>query len=251
MEFSTVLKESRKARRMSQLDLALEAGVSARHVSFLETGRARPSRGMVLAFADALHLTPAARNRALDAAGFAPVHTAHALSDAALAPVREAVARMLRRHEPYPGFALDAEWTVLSANASALRLFGGIGLAPGRSMLDVIDTAAGAIENWPEVAPLTAARLRLESAEAGGIAALDAMADRLEALGFRRAEDVLPPFVPLRFRSGDAVLSLISTLVQFGGVEDVTVRELRVELFHPADEATATALEWLARGASQ
>ncbi len=250
MEFATLLRDGRKARRMSQLDLALEAGVSTRHISFLETGRARPSRGMVLNFADALALAPSQRNHVLEAAGFAPVHSAHALSDAALAPVWEAVKRMMRQHEPYPAFVLDADWTILLVNRSAARLFGSIGLMQGRSMLEVLTQGAEMFENWEEIATITATRLRAESRDAGGITKLDEMAAVLESYGFARHEETLPPFVPLRFKAGEATLSLISTLVQFGGVDDLTVRDLRVEMLHPADDVTDTALDWLAVNAT-
>ncbi|QHQ35019.1 helix-turn-helix domain-containing protein [Algicella marina] len=244
--FGDVLRQGRKAQRMSQMALALEVGVSARHLSFIESGRSRPSRGLVLRLADVLRLAPAARNRALEAVGFAPVHRARSLTEPELAPVLTAMQRMLRRHDPYPGVALDAEWRLLAMNGAARRVFAG--LEVGASVLDVLVTqGAGAalFENWEEMAGHLAARLRTESAAAGGLETLEVAARLLDTQAAPR-RGPLPPFLHSVMQLGDARLTLLSTIAQFGGAEDLTVADLRIELFHPADEASAVVLEWMA-----
>lgn len=245
--FADTLKTWRKARRLSQLDLACEADVSSRHISFLETGRARPSAEMVGRLGEALHLPLEARNRMLIHAGFAPRYVRRDWNEDEMAPIRAALAHTLAGHEPYPAFAVDRLWTVVKMNAAATRLFAIVGLGEGASLLDMVASGALApfIENWPEVAHHSAQRLRTESAAQGGAPALEEAAERLLKAPTARAER-FGPVIPTIYRAGDARLSLFSTIAQFGTPEDVALDDLKIEMFFPADEATAETLRAMA-----
>ncbi|MEM9349498.1 MAG: helix-turn-helix domain-containing protein [Pseudomonadota bacterium] len=244
--FSESLKHWRAKRRMSQLDLAMEADVSARHISFLETGRARPSRDMVLHLSETLDVPFEARNRMLGSVGFAPRFGARDWDDAEMAPIRQAIDWTLSRHAPYPGVALNRLWVIERLNDPARRLFGALGAAEGVSMLDLImsPSVQGAIENWPEVARHTVLRLRSESASQGGVPALEDAADRLsEGAGPQEAG---APAIPTIFILGTQRLALIGTIAQFATTADQTLEELRIELFFPADDAAAALLRAMA-----
>ena len=254
--FGAVLKEWRGKRRMSQLDLGLTANVSARHISFLETGRARPSRPMVASLCEALEVPRAARNAVLNAAGFAPAYRRRPLDDAEMAHVRSAVDWMLDRHVPYPAMALDRHWRVVKANGPMRAMLAALGLGEGDSLLDAMLDAGRmqqAIENWEEVARHLIARLRTESAHLGGDAELDrAVASLVATIGptaTAAPDQALSAVIPTRYRAGDAcILSFISTMAQFGTAEDIALSELRIEMMFPADAATLAALH--ARAAS-
>ncbi len=245
--FPDTLRKWRKARRFSQLDLALEAEVSSRHISFLETGRARPSPQMVGRLGDALNLPLEVRNALLTQAGFAARFPGRDWSGADMAPVRAALDHMMTGHAPYPAFAVDRLWQVQRMNAAATRLFGAAGIATGDSLLAKITDGSlrGVIENWPEVACHAARRLRLESAAQGGSADLDHAADLL-------AQEPQPdtptpaPVIPTVYRLGDLRLALISTIAQFGTPEDLTLDDLKIEMFFPADAETASLLRGMA-----
>lgn len=250
MQFGHVLKEWRARRRMSQLDLGLTANVSARHVAFLETGRSRPSREMVIQLAEALDVPRPARNTLLNAAGFAPAYRARALDEPGMEAVRKAVDWMIGRHEPYPALVIDRHWRLVSMNRTGTMLLGAIGIAPGASLIEkLLDPAVGrvALENWGEVAHHFMMRLRTESAHLGGDAVLDAAAQRLTADATVKAHapaGPLPPVIPARYRvPGGGVLSFISTIAQFGTAEDIALADLRIELLFPADAATRSFLE--------
>lgn len=246
-EFPQSLKTWRKARRFSQLDLALEAEVSARHISFLETGRARPSREMIGRLGDALDLPLDARNQMLIHAGFAARYPKRAWDDADMAPIRGAVDHMLSSHAPYPAIALDRLWTVLQMNAPATMLFAMLDVQEGDSLLDLVlsEQMPEVVENWPEVAQHTARRLRTESAVQGGLTALDRAADRLNQVPAPRAQS-LDPVLPAIYRAGDLRLALFATIAQFGTPEDLLLDDLKIELFFPADADTEVALRALA-----
>lgn len=242
--FPETLKTWRKAKRFSQLALAMEADVSSRHISFLETGRARPSREMIARLGDAMQLPLTARNQMLTLAGFAARYPGRKWDDEAMAPVREAVAYTLDKHAPYPALAIDKLWSVVRMNKPAAMLFRQLGLAEGGSMLDVLmsDTLPGMVENWPDVAHHVAQRLRTESAAQGGVRQLDEAADHLGQV--LSPEPRQPqPVVPTVLLAGPLRLSLFSTIAQFGTPEDLTLDDLKIELYFPADEATKTALE--------
>jgi len=246
--FGTLMRHWRNERRMSQLDLALAADVSARHISFLETGRARPSRKMVVALSETLDVPRATRNVLLTAAGFAQAYRARDLDDDDMTAVRQAMDWMLERHCPYPAIAFDRHWRLVQVNAVSDALLASLDLGIGDSMLDAFlrDGAfAQALENAEDVARHMIVRLRTESAHVGGDAVLDEAISRLAArLGDRApaSHDAMPAVIPARFRVGDVVLSLFSTIAQFGSTEDIALADLKIELMFPADSATREAL---------
>jgi transcriptional regulator with XRE-family HTH domain len=245
-EFGSLLKEWRGLRRMSQLDLGAQAEVSARHISFLETGRARPSREMVLHLGEVLDVPRQDRNLLLEAAGFAAAYRARSLESDEMIAVRRAAEWMIERHEPYPALMIDRHWRLVGANRPANVMLGGFGLAEGDSFLEALiaDELRAAIDNWPEFGHHLLTRLRSENSAAGGDPVLEEAIGRLTsdptvAVG---TSGPLPPFVPTRFRMGDTTLSFLSTLAHFAGAEDVTLADLRIELLFPADEGTRLAL---------
>ncbi|MEM8655744.1 MAG: helix-turn-helix transcriptional regulator [Pseudomonadota bacterium] len=246
-DFSGTLRTWRKARRFSQLDLAGEADVSARHISFLESGRAQPSRDMIARLSDALTLPLDARNQMLTHAGFAARYPSRAWDTADMAPIRAAVDHMLTTHAPYPALAVDRIWTILDMNGPAAALFRGLGVAPGGSMLDLMmsDALPSMIENWPDVAHHACQRLRTESAAQGGVPALDRVADHLGAVAGRRHAPT-GPVIPTILRLGDMRLSIFVTIAQFGTPEDVALDDLKVELYFPADPETDRILRDMA-----
>ena len=248
--FGAVLKEWRGIRRMSQLDLSNLADVSARHISFLESGRSKPSRPMALHLADTLDIPRAERNRLLTAAGFSPMWHEHDLGAEAMGPVHDALRWTLERHNPYPAVVLDRHWKIVDQNAASEALLGGLGLS---GEVDFLDEFVGdgrlhtLIDNWGAVGRYMLTRLRTESAAVGGDPVLDAAVTRLaadDAVG--PIEEALPPVVTVDFRIGDAFISLFSTIAQFGTAEDLALAELRIELFFPADDPTREFLEALA-----
>lgn len=251
-DFPTILRRWRRLRRFSQLDLAAEAQISSRHLSFLETGRAGPSRAMVLHLAGVLEMPRTETNDALAAAGFSSEFSRTSLDGAALAPARAALDRLMERQMPYPAVLMDRDWVMLAMNPMAARLFGLAGLAPGDSALAILDLPGGPahwIENWPEVGHHLLARLRAESRAAGGNPVLDRAAARLAAdaaVATFAAPRPLPPLIPTIYRAGGLRLSLFSTFVQIGGGEDITLADLRVEMMFPMDEPTKLTLETLA-----
>ncbi len=255
-EFGAVLREWRGKRKLSQLELGFTANVSARHIAFLETGRSRPSRSMVLALGDALDAPPAERNRMLDAAGFRPAFRSRAMDVAEMEPVRLAIERIIDRHEPYPALVADRHWRIVQANRAGTKLFGAFGMAQGASLLDAFtgedersQALRAMIENWPDVAAQFLARLRTESAHLGGDPVLDAAAARLArdpAIARVEVNGDMPPFIAARYRIGDHVFSVLTTIAQFGTAQDVALADLRIELFFPADAATAALFEAMA-----
>lgn len=244
--FPESLKSWRKARRCSQLDLAMEANVSSRHISFLETGRARPSAEMILRLGDALGLPLAARNQMLTQAGFAARYPARQWEAEDMAPIREAMEHTLAGHAPYPAVALDRLWTVVRMNGPAKMLFAPLKVQEGDSMLDLVtsDALPPLVENWPEVAHHSAQRLRTESAAQGGVEALDRAAAKLSEAPLPDTA-VTGPVVPTIYRMGPMRLSMFTTIAQFGTPEDLTLDDMKIELFFPANGETAATLRAL------
>lgn len=244
--FSQTLKAWRKTRRLSQLELAGEANVSSRHLSFLETGRAQPSRDMIARLGEALQLPLTARNQLLTQAGYATRYTQHNWDSHHMAPIRAAIDHTLEGHAPYPAFAVDQHWTILKMNGPATHLFAFIGATEGTSLIDLLQdkSVQAHIENWPEVAYHATQRLRTESAARGGDPRLDAAADALSKSA-GRFTPTLTPVVPTLYRIGDQQLSLFSTIAQFGTPEDLLLDDLRIELFFPGDAASETLLRAL------
>lgn len=251
--FGPLLRDWRRIRRMSQLDLALAADVSSRHVSFLESGRAGPSRAMVLRLAEALNMPRETANEALGAAGFAAAFPALPPDADALAPVREAVRLTLANHAPYPAVVIDAHWDLVDANPPAMAFFTLAGVAGAGNLVDAFLAAAASdvIENWEEIALVMRTRIRAEIAAAGGDRTLERFADaidkhpRLADFDASRV-DYSRAVAPTVFRADGVRLSLFSVFAHFGGVQDVRAADLRIELMFPADEPTR---DWFRRAA--
>jgi transcriptional regulator with XRE-family HTH domain len=255
------LKAWRVRRRRSQLDLALDAGVSQRHVSFIESGRAQPSRSMVMQLADELDVPLRERNALLLLAGYAPVYPEHALEAAPLAAVRHALDAILRGHAPNPALAVDRQWRMVAANAHVAPLLEGVRdaalLKPPVNVLRLSLSEGGLaprIANLPQWRSHLLARLRRQ-AQASCDPVLIALLAELEALGHSRGREQQSRgrdpasheiLAPLEIESPAGRLSLISTTTVFGAPHDITVSELAIETFFPADEATAQRLRRLA-----
>lgn len=242
--FGDILREWRGKRRFSQLDLSLAAETSARHLSFLESGRARPSRAMVLKLTDALEMPKAIANHALAAAGFAAVFPSLAPDADALKPVYAAVREMLANHAPLPGFAIDRHWNVIEANGPASGLLSVAGADGATNMIDVLlklgDTDL--VENWREVALMAIARLNLEAMRCGGDEVLTEYIARI-AVHPRLTEhddeiDYSRAVIPSVFVVNGQRLSMFSTIAEFGTVQDVAASDVRIELMFPSDDAT-------------
>lgn len=251
--FGIALRQARAARRMSQLDLSLACEISSRHISFLESGRAQPSREMVLRLTSALLLPLAARNSLLQAAGFAPLFPASQLNSAALAPLRAVISEMIARHAPYPAMLIDRHWNVLQANPTAQTLLDalGAGQAPAPNLVRMMTESQGAVEliaNLGEMISEMLARLELELLHASDDQELAGLLALLHAARIRHphvAQVPRRPLVPLEINLGGQKLAFLSSIVQFATSEDVTVRDLRLELLFAADEQTRAALNAL------
>jgi transcriptional regulator with XRE-family HTH domain len=249
-----LLREWRLRRNLSQLDVALGAAVSARHLSFIETGRARPSREMVLHLADRLEVPLRERNRLLMAAGHAPQFAEHDLEDEEMAPVREALERFLAAHEPYPAVIVDRHWTLVRRNRAADVLTEGVApdlLEPPANALRVAfhpNGMAPRIVNFSEFSARALRRVRRQLAMTGD-PALERLYEELAgypgvgpARGVAEAPGAWDIVEPIRLRRGDGELTLFSTLAVFGTALDITLAELTIEAFYPGDPETARAL---------
>ncbi len=244
-DFGTVLKEWRQIRRMSQMDLAMAAGVSPRHISFLETGRSRPSRGMVIRISEELQVPGAGRNRLLTAAGMAPAYESRGRDDAELQPLREAMRWMLQNHAPYPAMALDRHWQLEAMNGPAEMLLGAVGLRVGDSLLTAMtsnEALRQSLENLEEVERHMLSRLRTELAHFGRDPVLEDAVQSLQGRVGDQTDGALPAVIPARYLMQGQVLSFFSTISQFGSTGDLAMSELKVEMMFPADEATRQVL---------
>jgi transcriptional regulator with XRE-family HTH domain len=254
--FGEHLRHWRQHRRLSQLDLASDAAISTRHLSFVETGRASPSREMVLRLAERLQVPLRERNALLVAAGYAPMYRERPLDDPALAAARQAVDLILKGHEPYPALAVDRHWNLLAANAMVPHLLEGADPSLLQPPVNVLRLSlhpqglAPRIVNLAQWRRHVFERLRQQVQQTGD----GALAELLAELQAWPAPDAAEPelqgehlgiAVPLQFRSAKGVLSFISTTTVFGTANDVTLQELTLETFFPADEATAAMLREL------
>ncbi len=250
--FPQLLKTWRQRRHLSQLELALAAGVSQRHVSFLESGRAKPSRSMILLLSEALEVPLRERNDWLLAAGFAPVFSARSFDDPQMKQVMGAVRLMLENHEPFPAIAIDRAWSIRLANRSFERLATLLGAdvwkrvgGPERNLMRLLFHPAGirpSIANWATVAPLLWYRARREADALGGQemkAVLEELAPHQDAKTLWADESAaLLPVLPLELVKDGLRVSLFSVISTFGTAQDVTADELRIESFFAADDAT-------------
>lgn len=246
---------------MSQLLLATEADISTRHLSFVESGRALPSREMVMHLAERLEVPLRARNALLVAAGYAPLFRERPLSDPQLAAAREAVDLVLKGHEPYPALAIDRHWTIVAANSALAPLLTGASpelLKPPVNALRLSlhpQGIAASIVNWHAWREHVLARLQRQI-DASGDDTLSALRDELAA--YPAPAGAAAPnndeaavnqiAVPLTLRTSIGVLSFFSTTTVFGTPVDVTLSELAIEAFFPADPETAVALRHFAEG---
>ena len=248
-----LLRTWRQRRSLSQLELALNADVSSRHVSFLETGRARPSREMVLHLAEHLEVPLRDRNGLLLAAGYAPQYAERQLETPEMAPVREALNRFLRAHEPYPAVVVDRRYNLISGNDALSLLTEGVApelLEPPANALRVTLHPRGMaprIINLEEWSGHLLHRLARQASVTG-----DPGLERLhEELATYPGVSTEPPHdeisgaeivLPLRLRDGDQELAFFGTISTFGTAVDITLAELSIEAFYPANAATATRL---------
>jgi transcriptional regulator with XRE-family HTH domain len=261
--FGRLLREWRARRRVSQLDLAVEAGVSSRHVSFIETGRSLPSREMILLLARVLDIPLRDRNDLLTAAGYAPLYRATNLDSPALEQARRALDFMLRQQEPYPAIVVDRHWTILKANGGAVRLVeaftdpSAAGEWGGNAMRLMFHPGGFRpyIVNWEAMAAALIQWLHRDVlAGLGGAETRRLLAELLSYPGVPprwRTLDLdvsTAPFLSIDFSRGDLQLKYFSTLTSLGTPHDITLQELRVEAFVPADAATEEASRQLAEG---
>jgi transcriptional regulator with XRE-family HTH domain len=254
-----LLREWRQRRRMSQLDLALEAGVSARHLSFIETGRSKPSAAMVVQLAERLEVPLRERNLLLLAAGYAPAYAQRELTAPEMGPVRAAIDRVLAGHEPFPALVVDRHWGMVAANSAVALLTDGVSpelLEPPVNVLRLSLHPGGVA---PRIVNLDEWRAHVldglgRRAVLSGDPALFALHEELAGYpGSGRghsaelaAGDIA---IPLILRHGGEELAFISTATRFGTAIDITVSELAIESFFPADAATASFLRsWAERG---
>jgi transcriptional regulator with XRE-family HTH domain len=248
-----LLRVWRQRRRMSQLDLACEAEISTKHLSFLETGRARPSREMVLHLAAHLAVPLRERNALLHAAGFAPAYSERRLDEPALAAARAAVEAVLQGHMPYPALAVDRHWTVLAAKPMVSRLLDGVAAALLAPPVNVLRLSLHPDGLAPHIENLAAWRVHLLERLRQQIAATadPVLAALLEELAgypggsVHSSAETLPIAIPFRLRTPAGTLVFLSTTTVFGSPVDITLAELAVEAFFPADSATAEALRSL------
>jgi len=257
--FGVHLRHWRTRRRLSQLDLAQEAEVSTRHLSYVETGRAAPSREMVLRLAERLEVPLRERNALLVAAGFAPMYRQRSLDDPAMAAARRAVDLVLKGHEPFPALAVDRHWNLVAHNALVPMLMAGAAPELVKPPINVLrlslhpDGLASRIANLAQWRAHLLERLQQQIA-ATGDAVLQALHDELEAYPMPQVSHDTPAVetdlsgvvVPFQLATPSGVLSFISTTTIFGTPVDVTLQELAVESFFPADAQTAAALAALA-----
>lgn len=256
--FGARLSEWRARRRESQLDLAMSANISQRHLSFVESGRTLPSKDMVIRLCNALDIPLRARNELLVCAGYASLYPERSLDLLEMESVRDALRRIIGHHEPYPAFIVDREWRIVMSNIGATRLVSTCldettlrSVSPGgvlnfMRMMFEPSQMRPRILNWPAVAPRLLARLRNEArgnpaspsmallkelgpSVAGGTAQDDY--DRLEL-----------PIVPLELRVANSTLKLFNTITTFGTPQDVGLQELRIEMSYPMDAETRTLL---------
>lgn len=240
----------RRIRGMSQLELSLRAEVSARHVSFLESGRARPSRQMVETLADALDVPLRARNPILLSAGFAPAYTETPLEAPDAGYIRHVLAVMLRGAEPFPALVLDKSWRILMTNEAGAGLLAMCGVEAGEASLMEMMLTPGplkeAIVNWDEVVAETLKRVRREADHAGDMSIYDA-ATALLPEGWKpprpsSSSAQVPLLIPLHMRLGGQDLRFASIVATLGTPADIGLAELSVETFLPADAETEELL---------
>ncbi len=257
--FGDMLRDWRQRRRMSQLDLALEADISTRHLSFLETGRSQPSREMVQLLTEKLDMPLRERNIMLVSAGFAPVYSERSLDDPALQSARQAIDLVLKGHDPFPALAVDRHWSLVAGNDAMFSLVQGVDpalLKPPVNVLRLSIHPAGLarrIVNFTEWRDHLVSRLH-HQVDVTGDATLAALIEELKSYpipdaakrGPAQKPDHASIVVPLQLTTEEGVLTLFSTTTIFGTPVDVTLSELAIEAFFPADPETGLLLRRMA-----
>jgi transcriptional regulator with XRE-family HTH domain len=251
IRIGTLLRDWRQRRRLSQLDLALDAGISTRHLSFVETGRSKPSPEMVVHLAQQLEVPLRERNRLLLAAGYAPQYSARSLDDPELSPIRDALGRVLGGHEPFPAIAVDRMWNLVASNAALDPLLSGVApelLQPPVNAMRLAlhpEGMAPRILNLGEWRGHLLQRLERQIAATGDEGLPMLYEELLGYPGPDPAEHVPGAgeiMVELHLATDDGELAFFSTVTTFGTAVDITVSELSVEAFFPADPSTAQLL---------
>jgi transcriptional regulator with XRE-family HTH domain len=260
--FGRLLRQWRSQRGLSQLDLSVEAGVSSRHLSFVETGRAQPSREMVMLLARTLDVPLRDRNDLLVAAGYAPVYRRTGLEAPAMAHVRRALDFILRQQEPYPALVLDRHWNVLKVNEGSARVQAHFldpaavaTLGPPNAMRLTFHPLGFRphIVNWEATAASLIQWLHRDAVSGFGDAETHALLEELLSYPdvprhWRRLDldASTTPVLPIEFRRGETILRYFTTLTSLGTPHDITLQELRIESFFPVDQATEEATRRLA-----
>jgi len=250
--FPLLLKTWRQKRRLSQLDLALSSGVSQRHVSFLESGRANPSRSMILQLSETLDVPLRERNAWLTAAGFAPIFRTRPLEDPQMSQVMNAVQMMLTNHEPFPAIALDRAWNIRMSNTPfemmSTMLGGDLWQRVGgtqRNLMRLFFHPHGIrplITNWTAIGPLIWHRAQREAEALGGQEMKEVLAELSPYQDantlWAAADAALVPVMPFDIETNGLRISMFAVIATFGTAQDVTADELRIESLFPADAAT-------------
>jgi transcriptional regulator with XRE-family HTH domain len=266
--FGELLRRWRMTRRVSQLELGLEAEVSARHISFIETGRAKPSRTMVAILSQVLDVPLRERNAMLTAAGYAPLYRETDLNAPQMAQVRQALELILKQHEPFGAIVFDRQWDLVMANASYVKLVGHLSenqnlsvepyvitQQPRLNVLKMLFDPAGwrpHITNWESVAKSTLERLHKEALQYRDTSLRELLQALLTypdvPLRWREPDIAAPQdvIIPVEIKLGEYSLSLFSTVTTLGTPQDITLQELSIESFHPANEQTAQLIRALA-----
>lgn len=262
--FGSILSEWRAVRRLSQLDLALVAGISQRHISFVESGRATPSRDMIFKLADSLDLPLRARNDLFLSAGYAPAYPERRLDLSEMKAAREALELILKHHEPYPAIVMDADWNIVMRNEAASRILACcVGADALRSLfpdgvinfMEVMFAPNGLrphVLNWTDWRASLLRRLRREAAghanSPSEVLRRKFDSDPLPAgSDISCADDSSAPMLTLELRVGDMRLRLFTTFTTFGTPQDVALQELRIDMSFPADETTRRFLDAAAK----
>jgi transcriptional regulator with XRE-family HTH domain len=245
-----LIREWRTRRSLSQMALASDSAVSTRYLSFIETGRARPSREMVLHLAEQLEVPLRERNRLLMAAGYAPFFPQRSLDDEQMAPVREALDRFLEAHQPYPAAIVDGHWNLVAANEGIALMTQGVApelLEPPANVFRIAlhpDGMAPRILNFEEWSAHLISRVRRQAALTGDpeMTQLYEELSGYPGVSLEHVVDGSAPFLLHRLRLAGDELSFFSTVTTFGTATDITLAELSLEAFYPADERTKRAL---------
>jgi len=264
--FTVLVKKWRKLRKLSQLDLSLDAGISQRHISFMESGRSKPSREMVLGLCEAMELPLRERNSLLNAAGFAPIFKERKLESEEMKVIHQALDMSLAHHEPYPAIVADRNWNLIKANQAAIRFMGLLGdleqvwkkVDPrgGKNVYRMTfhpDGMKPLISNWKELARTLLQRLQREvNADPDNEPLRDLLREVSEqsgvdlSLGLPDMISPLAPVLPMEMTAGGVTLKVFSMISTFGTALDITAEELKIETFFPADEFTENFFKTIA-----